>query len=182
MPIITFDLNQDLYDKLDELAQKKGRTPEDSLCEILVDPISRNHFLEFTAPKDYFEGRLRVRDEEGEAARSLIVRQIAANHNSAAASRSRHLWPRTRRARLRPKTVRDLLPSEDNPICGVSVREELKERGLILRTAPLGLRKNPQKRKITQPRKPPALSVQRQWSGRGTIPELHQIQRERCGE
>ena len=77
MPKITFDLHQDLYDKLYELAQKKGRTPEDSLPEILVDPISRNHFLEFTAPKDYFEGRPRVTDEEGEAARSLIVHAAA---------------------------------------------------------------------------------------------------------
>ena len=79
MPKITFDLDQDLHqDKLYELAQKKGRTPEDSLEELVVDPISRNHFLEFTGPKDYFEGRPPVTDEEGDAARSLVVRQIAA--------------------------------------------------------------------------------------------------------
>jgi hypothetical protein len=64
---------------LNELVRsKEGRTLAGSLEEILIDPISRNYFLEFSAPVDYFERRPPVADEEGEAARSLIVGQIAA--------------------------------------------------------------------------------------------------------
>ena len=78
MPNITFDLDQDLYDKLCATAAAHRDTPEGALQQVLVAPIGREYFLKFTAPRDYFEGRPAVTDEEGEAARSLIVRQIAA--------------------------------------------------------------------------------------------------------
>ena len=72
MPQITFDLDSDSYDKMSQLAQKKGRTIEDSLPEILVEPISRHYFSEFIAPKDTSERGPPVTDEEGEAARGKI--------------------------------------------------------------------------------------------------------------
>jgi hypothetical protein len=78
MPKITFDLDQDLYDKLSATAAAYHDTPEQALQQILVAPIDREYFLKFTAPPDYFEGRPPVTDEEGAAARTLIVRQIAA--------------------------------------------------------------------------------------------------------
>ena len=47
--------------------------------EILVEPISRHYFSEFTASIDYFEGRSPVTDEEAEAARRFVLSQIAAS-------------------------------------------------------------------------------------------------------
>jgi hypothetical protein len=79
MPQITFDLDDDSYDKLTQLAEKKGRKIEDSLPEILVEPISRHYFSEFTASIDYFEGRSPVTDEEAEVARRFVLSQIAAS-------------------------------------------------------------------------------------------------------
>jgi hypothetical protein len=79
MPQITFDLDDDSYDKLTQLVEKKGRTIEDSLPEILFEPISRHYFSEFTASIDYFEGRSPVTDEEAEVARRFVLSQITAS-------------------------------------------------------------------------------------------------------
>jgi hypothetical protein len=80
MPKITFDLDDDSYDKLSQLAQRS--TLEAALAEILVEPISRYYFLEFAASKDYFEGRPPVTDEEAETARRFVISQIPAGATS----------------------------------------------------------------------------------------------------
>ena len=80
MPQITFDLDDDFYDKLSRLAQRSSL--EATLAEILVEPISRYYFVEFTAPKDYFEGRPVVTDKEAEAASRFVLAQIAASATS----------------------------------------------------------------------------------------------------
>ena len=77
MPKITFDLDQDLTTSCTSLPKRKAARPR-TLAGNPGRPDQPQYFLEFTAPKDYFEGRPPVTDEEGEAARSLIVRQIAA--------------------------------------------------------------------------------------------------------
>ena len=47
MPQVTVDLDDDLYRRLSELvASKPGRTPEDTLLELLIDPLIRYHFLQ----------------------------------------------------------------------------------------------------------------------------------------
>lgn len=56
MPQVTLDLNDDLYRTLLELvATKEGRTPEDTLLELLISPLHDEHFLAKNPARNFME-------------------------------------------------------------------------------------------------------------------------------
>jgi hypothetical protein len=70
VPQITVDLDDDLYRLLSELvASKPGRTPEDTLLELLIDPLVSYHFLQ-DKPQNFMAT---LTDEQAEALRQLAA-------------------------------------------------------------------------------------------------------------
>jgi predicted transcriptional regulator len=66
MPSVTVELDEDQYQRLSEIAQK-GQTPGVALQQIIVEPISRYHFLDFEAPQNMYSNAATVTREEAEA-------------------------------------------------------------------------------------------------------------------
>ena len=68
MPQVTVDLFDDEYRRLMELvASKPGRTPEDALLELLVEPLNRYHFLQ-NKPQNFM---VELTEEQAAQAREL---------------------------------------------------------------------------------------------------------------
>lgn len=84
MPKIVLDVDDEMHRMLAELAASKGRSVEDSLEELMIHPVINAYFLQFSAPRDYFEKPAAVPPEEVEAVRREIVQPII---NSAAGHR-----------------------------------------------------------------------------------------------
>jgi hypothetical protein len=60
----------------DFLAQKHGQIPGVALQQIIVEPISRYHFLDFEAPQNMYSNAATVTREEAEAARRIVASQL----------------------------------------------------------------------------------------------------------
>jgi predicted transcriptional regulator len=76
MPSVTVELDEDQYQRLSEIAQKHGETLTLALQQIIVEPISRYHFLDFEAPQNIYSDAATVTQEEAEAARRIVASQL----------------------------------------------------------------------------------------------------------
>ena len=71
MPQVTVDLYDDLYRMLQELvASKPGRTPEDTLLELLISPLHDEHFFAQNPAQNF---RVTLTDEQAAQARELAA-------------------------------------------------------------------------------------------------------------
>jgi hypothetical protein len=72
MPTITVDLDENLHAKLCELAGKRGKSPEETLAQIVNSPIGGIHAAQFGAPQKYFDEKRTVTDDEVYAAKGFL--------------------------------------------------------------------------------------------------------------
>jgi hypothetical protein len=73
---VTVQLHDDLHRKLVEICAAKGRTPEDSLEEMLVGPIIDAYTFHIDAPDDYFFQQKPLTTAEADVAERAIVRPV----------------------------------------------------------------------------------------------------------
>jgi|GEM_PF-2855184 len=77
MPDVVINLDEGLHAKLCALAGKHNETPDEALAKMAATAIDTAHFLQLTAPKDYFGTQHPVTDEEAEAALAFVLERLA---------------------------------------------------------------------------------------------------------
>ena len=72
MPSVTIDLDENLHAKLCDLARKRGKSPEETLAQIVHSPIGDIHFAQLVAPQKYFDEKRDVTDKELYAVKGFL--------------------------------------------------------------------------------------------------------------